>query len=235
MHRLVACDCLAVAMIFSHALSTAAQDYADVDPRQLGVEPVPRRTDPKTGFVIGGKNRTAVLAKLGEIVGVNIADLEDSMRPGVLSTAGFLGKDEKLLDVLVADNRLVVDELGLTHQQLARPLRVLGAVARTEPGKSKVVTYGGRRFRIQATLYRASVRSPFEDGTGTNCVVTIHNLANDKKLTYSLLVPEMVERYGFYEGKGTRYRLEPRSIIEVCDFLKNKPLRRAGKQEKKKS
>jgi uncharacterized protein (TIGR03067 family) len=29
----------------------------------------------------------------------------------------------------------------------------------------------------------------------------------------------MMERYGFYEGKGTSYRLEPRRILEVFDFL----------------
>jgi hypothetical protein len=30
----------------------------------------------------------------------------------------------------------------------------------------------------------------------------------------------MIERYGFYEGKGTRYRVEPRAVLEVLDFLK---------------
>jgi hypothetical protein len=29
----------------------------------------------------------------------------------------------------------------------------------------------------------------------------------------------MVERYGFYEGKGTRFRVDPRAIVEVLDFL----------------
>jgi hypothetical protein len=30
----------------------------------------------------------------------------------------------------------------------------------------------------------------------------------------------MVERYGFYEGKGTSYRVDPRAVLEVFDFLK---------------
>jgi hypothetical protein len=37
---------------------------------------------------------------------------------------------------------------------------------------------------------------------------------------YSLLVPEMIVRYGFYEGKGTPYRVDPRDVLEVFDFLK---------------
>src|SRR5262249_35493691 len=38
----------------------------------------------------------------------------------------------------------------------------------------------------------------------------------------ALLVPYMIERYGFYEGKGTSYRVEPRQVVEVFDFLKTK-------------
>src|SRR4051794_27220830 len=169
------------------------EDYTRADPQQLGVKPVPARKDPRTGFVVGGKNPTALLARLTEVAGRPVADLEEDMRPGRLSTAGFLGKRERLPDVLAAGNRCVVDELGLTHQELARHLLVLGAVAsRHAAGAPKEITYHGRRFKVKATRFRAFVRSPFEDGTRTNCEVTVENLANGKKLTYSLLVPHMI-------------------------------------------
>ena len=48
-------------------------------------------------------------------------------------------------------------------------------------------------------------------------------LDNAKSIRYGLLVPFMVERYGFYEGKGTPYRVEPRQVIEVFDFVQKKP------------
>ena len=56
--------------------------------------------------------------------------------------------------------------------------------------------------------------------SATNCEATVWNLTSRKKLTYSLLVPHMIERYGFYEGKGTSYRVEPRAVLQVFDFLK---------------
>jgi hypothetical protein len=197
------------------------EDYARADPAKLGVKPVPARKDPRTGFVVGGKNPTALIPKLTEIAGRPIADLEDDMRPGGLSTAGFLGEGERLLGVLAADNRYVVDERGLTHQGLARPLLILGAVAvKYAEREPREITYHGRKFKVRANLSRVFVRSPFHDGTRTNCTVTAENLGNGKKLTYSLLVPQMIERYGFYEGKGTRYRVEPRAVLEVLDFLK---------------
>lgn len=197
------------------------EDYTKADPARLGVAPVPAKKDAKTGFVVAGKNPTALILKLTEIAGRPVAELEEDMRPGRLSTAGFLGKDERLLDVLAADNRFVVEELGLAHQELARHLRLLGAVAVREALEGpKEIAYHGRRYRLQAKQFRGFVKSPFEDGTRTNGEATVENLGNGRKLTYSLLVPEMIERYGFYEGKGTRFRVEPRAVVAVLDFLK---------------
>ncbi len=198
------------------------EDYTTVAPEKLGVRPVPPQKDAATGFVVGGKNPTALVRKLPQLAGRKVAALEKDMRPGVASRAGFLGKDERLLDVLAADNAYVVDELGLTHQELARHLRVVGAIARkyAAAGKAdKEFAYHGRRYKVRAEFYRGYQESPFEDGTKTNCNVTVRNLTNGKALHYSLLVPEMIERYGFYEGKGTPYRVEPRAILEVFDFI----------------
>ena len=50
----------------------------------------------------------------------------------------------------------------------------------------------------------------------------VTNLETGVSLSYSLLVPQMIERYGFYEGKGTPYRVEPSTVLEVFDFLQKK-------------
>jgi hypothetical protein len=213
---------LAAPVLFALAApETPVEDYTKPDLEKLGVAPVLARKDPKTGFVVGGKNPTALIRKLTEIAGRPVADLEADMRPGKLSSAGFLGRNEKLLDVLAEDNRRVVEECGLTHQELARHLRLAGAVAvmfaQKEPREFR---YHGRRFKVKAACYRGFVDSPFEDGTKTNCEATVWNLDTGKRLAYSLLVPQMIERYGFYEGRGTRYRVEPRAVLEVFDFLR---------------
>jgi len=182
------------------------------DGKPMPIEP---KLDPKTGFVAGGKNQTALIEKLTQINGIAIADLEKNMRPKALSKAGFLGADEKLLPVLAADNALVVDQLGLTHQELAWHLRVLAAV-----GNAEAFPYHGRKFKITVNLAKNFIDSPFGDGTRTNSDVKLHNLDNGKKLQFSLLVPLMIERYGFYEGQDTPYRVDPLQVLEVLDFLK---------------
>jgi hypothetical protein len=183
----------------------------------------------KTRLTVGGRNDTAVVRALAEINGRPIAELEKDMRPGaahpVGSTAGFLGKDEKLLDVLAADNDYVLVELGLSHQELATELHALGAVAVWRHWKRKEgepFVYRGRRFETAARVTKGSQPSPFLDGTESGTDVTVTNCDTGEKITYGLLVPFMIERYGFYEGKGTPYRVEPAQVVEVLDYIRTR-------------
>lgn len=193
---------------------------------QFHIPPVEPVRDPRTGFLIGGKNDTAMIASLKEINGYSIEQLEKDMQPGaeseVGSQAGFLGEDERLLDVLAADNRCVLDELGLSHQELAKHLHAMGTIgrwqARQKTPEAEFV-YHGRRFKVKLMVTRGFQPSPFRDGTMSGSNVVVENLDRGKKLEYALLVPFMIERYGFYEGKGTSYRVEPRAVVELFDFL----------------
>lgn len=197
-------------------------DVSQAELKKQGLSAVEPVKDPQTGFVVGGTNTTDLIRSLTALNGRSIADLEREMRPGATgegaSDAGFLGNDEKLLDVLAHDNDLVLEELKLNHQQIARHLRMLAALAPQD--ESAEVVYRGRRFRIAVQAWRGYQHSPFHDGTKANEDVTVTNVDAGSKLQYSLLVPDMIERYGFYEGKGTPYRVDPKQVVEVLDFLK---------------
>jgi hypothetical protein len=198
----------------------APKDYTKVKPEELGVKLVKPKKEAKTGFVVGGKNATALIKGLKQINGITIEALEKEMRPGASSMAGFLGRDERLLDVLAADNKYVVEELGLTHQELARHLHVLGAIGLKEG--ERPFLFHGRRFKVKVLHTGGFQPSPFKDGTKSGSNATLVNLDSGKKLEYALLVPHLIERYGFYEGKGTPYRVEPRAVVAALDFLKPK-------------
>jgi len=205
-------------------------DLTKLPLKDLGVELVKQSKDEKTGFLVAGKNETAVIRKLTEINGRKIAALEKDMRPGakseVSSRLGFLGKDESLLEILTEDNDFVVGKLGLTHQELAKHLHVVGAIAEknAKPGDNDGFTfkYFDRRYQVKYTTYKGIMHSPFLDETKTNSVADLIHLTTGAKLKYSRLVPHMIERYGFYEGHGTPYRVDPREILAVFDFLAKK-------------
>jgi hypothetical protein len=196
----------------------AAPDFTGIEIKQY-----PAEKDAKTGFVIGGTNATSLIQGLPEIYGRTIDSLEKDMRPAAYATKGFLGAEERLLDVLADDNRYVVEQLGLTHQELAKYLRAIGLAAEklaAEKAAGQEFRYHGRRFKASVRLSKWYQASPFRDGTITNALIIADNLDAEKRLEFSLLMPDLIERYGFYEGKGTPYRLDPRKIVEFLDFLK---------------
>ena len=211
-------------------LSAAIPDEPDFTKsplKELGVELVKPAKDEKTGFIVAGKNATALIRKLPAINGRKIAALEKDMRPGakseVSSKLGFLGMDESFLAILAEDNDFVLDKLGLTHQELAKHLHIVGAIAEkhAKPGDAEgfVFQYLARRYNVKFITYRGIMHSPFLDETKTNSVADLTNLTTGAKVKYSRLVPHMIERYGFYEGHGTPYRVDPRAIVAVFDFL----------------
>ena len=201
------------------------KDFTGIKLEDYGIKPVTPTKDAKTGFIVGGKNATRVIKGLAEINGIAIRTLEAEMRPGRASTKGFLGKDEKLLDVLAADNRYVVEGKGLSHQELAHHLHAMGAVWLWQvknKQEGQPFLYHGKKFQVAGHASRGFQPSPFDDDTKSGSNVVVKNLSSGKEVGYGLLVPFMVEHYGFYEGHGTPYRLEPARVLEVFDFIQAK-------------
>ena len=180
------------------------------------------------GLAIASSNFSSQIRQCKSINKVSIADLEKLMRPGSKdkrgSMSGFLGDDEGLLDILVEDNEFVRKH-GLTHRKLAIPLlqisnRAVGMLnSEQQPFE---FSHAGINWRVQVKYTRGYQFSPFNDGTKTSTDFTLTNLDNEQTIKFSGLVPLMIERYGFYEGKGTPYRVEPADIIKVLGLDKEK-------------
>lgn len=186
-----------------------------VTPAELGIASFEVTTE-SSGFKIGGRNETSLIRSLREINGQSISALEARMRPMHDSMAGFLGQNESLLEVMARDNDFVLSQ-GLTHQDLASVL--MYAREHYFKGFGTEFTLGGRRYQVEMTNYRGMQFSPFEDKTATGSDMAIKNLDTGASLSCSGLLPDMIQRYGFYEGHQTSYRLEPAAVLEVFDFL----------------
>lgn len=184
-------------------------------PEQAG-DPPEVITTPE-GFKIHGRNETSLIRSLTSFNGTPVSELEDRMKPSSYSQAGFLGEDESLIDVLAEDNDTVL-EMGLTHQQLADFLHKFDGAPNSMSGVLGI-TFNDIRFGHFASQTQSPQDSPFHDGTESRTDHTIINLETGAMLNYSGLLPQMIHRYGFYEGKGTHYRIDPKKIAEVGGFI----------------
>lgn len=140
----------------------------------------------------------------------------ERMAPGVLCREGFLGDDPRPLEEILDADRSTVVGLGLTHEQLARRLQQMLAQAVGEMGRP--VAVGGK---LTATFHEAMGRIPCpwgRHGTFTKGEVELTDQSTGRTVRFTALSIHLVARHGFYEGRGSRYRLEPDVLARMLDL-----------------
>jgi len=147
---------------------------------------------------------------------VQMDRIQEKMRPGVITRDGFLGTDRRnLIDVLIEDEG-TVKRLDLDHQDITgrmielrdAGLHGLGEFIRAEP-----------HFEIRVDSVRGKLPCPFGDpGIFPKTNTTVRNLRLDRELTYTDLNIHMIRAHGFYEGKGSPFRLNPRHLVEILEI-----------------
>lgn len=140
---------------------------------------------------------------------------QNAMRPGVITRDGFLGHDTRnLVDILIEDEA-EVQRLNLTHAEIAQRMielrdagmRGLGDFINVEP-----------HFEVKVDTVRGKLPCPFGDpGIFPKTNTVVRNLELGREITYTDLSIHMIMAHGFYEGRGSGFRLEPSEIVEVLE------------------
>ncbi len=137
------------------------------------------------------------------------------MQPGVYSRDGFLGEDSRPLADILDTDRSVVEALGVTHQRLSQRMAevlmqaMAGCGAPVKIGEHLTAVYREAMGRIPC---------PFGDGLHAKGQVELTDGRTGKILTFTPLSVHMAGEHGFYQGRGSRYRLEPAELCEIFDL-----------------
>ncbi len=136
--------------------------------------------------------------------------------PGVITLHGFLGTDTRnLVDILIDDDAKT-KRMGLSHERISRRmevlrksgLRVLGEFISIEP-----------HFEVKVDTVRGKLPCPFgHPGIFPKINTTVRNLHIKREITYTDLNIHLIGAHGFYEGKGSPFRIEPRNLVEVLEI-----------------
>lgn len=139
--------------------------------------------------------------------------IEHQMQPGVISLDGFLGTDRRRLQDILIDDDAAVKRLDRTHTEIAARMRELreegkrglGEEIRAEP-----------HIEVRVDSVRGKLPCPFLDGVIVPKVnTTVQNLELGREVTFTDLNIHMIEAHGFYEGKGSPFRLDPESLAGI--------------------
>jgi hypothetical protein len=146
---------------------------------------------------------------------VQMKAIQDKMKPGVIVRDGFLGPDARnLVDILTADEG-GVGRLRLTHQDIAR--RMIGLREAGTAGLGEFIDVPPH-FEVRVDSVRGKLPCPFGDpGIFPKTNTTVRNTASSREITYTDLHIHMIGSHGFYEGRGSQFRLEPQDLAEVLE------------------
>lgn len=145
--------------------------------------------------------------------GPELQAIQARMQPGSLSAKGFLGDDTRNLADILAEDRDTLERLGTSNEAIANRLRYFTAKAASSLGSPVIVD---EIFQVTVEDFKGIVPCPFADhfhAAKQNTRVT--NLATGRSLFWSDLNVHMIEAHGFYEGKGSFFRVEPADVLDI--------------------
>ena len=139
-----------------------------------------------------------------------IQKIQENMQPGAFSAEGFLGDDSRnLVDILREDDE-IVQKLGYQHQDIAARMRELTKIAVPGLGRPTDAGIG----MVSSEDHRGKIPCPFRDRYYADKRNTQFVSNKDGTTIYwTDLHIHMIEAHGFYEGKGSRFRLDPEILI----------------------
>ncbi|MDC7125557.1 MAG: hypothetical protein PQJ46_08310 [Spirochaetales bacterium] len=139
----------------------------------------------------------------------------ENMKPGVVSLHGFLGSDKRNIEQIVEHDLVTLGELGLTTETIADMLEKLRDKAFS--GFGEWVDIGGGLLAKSDSI-RGKLPCPFEHkGLYRKTVTSIRGEGLDKEVIYTDLGIHLVREHGFFQGKGSPFRLEPEQLFYIFE------------------
>lgn len=142
--------------------------------------------------------------------------LHDNFLPGKITKEGFLGDDPRHVHDIIEADAHTLARLGVTPQQIADRLQYF--IEEGKKGLETPVVVGD--FVVTAIWDRGMLPSPFGDPKRLyhKIVATVQNKRLQKEIRFTQLNVHMIRDHGFFEGKGSVFRLEPDAVVEILDI-----------------
>lgn len=148
------------------------------------------------------------------------------MRPGVFSESGFLGPEESLTEVLTGDAQALA-ELQLSREELVAPLEKLIEQAEAAPPRSARLE---NRIEIRIEVLPGFQICPWSPephraqcaaGGGVRHASVgwhLRNLHSGDKLSGPGLIVHLIRAHGFFEGRQSPNRVDPRALAQIVEL-----------------
>lgn len=133
------------------------------------------------------------------------------MQPGVLTLSGFLGEDARDFPRIIEDDAKTLENLGVTAKEVGKRLDYFQKQS-FESFQGPIII--DEIYEVETDVVRGFLPCPFmHRGLFRKAITTVTNLESGKSFTYTSMNIHMIREHGFFEGKGSKFRLEPEEVV----------------------
>lgn len=141
----------------------------------------------------------------------------ENMKPGVLSLHGFLGNDNRDIELIIDHDAAELESIGMTATDIADGLDKIRDKALE--GLGDFISLSDD-FSVRADSIRGKLPCPFgHKGLFRKTVISLRGSGIDGDILFTDLGIHLIREHGFFQGKGSLFRLEPEEIAEILKKL----------------
>jgi hypothetical protein len=134
-------------------------------------------------------------------------NLADILGPSKFSKDGFLGTDIRTPEEIIKTDLEALAGCGIDNKKIVTALRSAYVAAERALGNPVEIADGVTAVHHDV---RGRIPSPFqEDGTFQKGETVVSEKSSNASFCITPLSINLIEKHGFFQGKGSPYRIEP--------------------------
>jgi len=139
--------------------------------------------------------------------------IEEVLRCSRIVAGGFLGVDPRILEEIIETDAATVIKLGATVPRIAARMREI--TDRGKAGLGTTVKLDERR-QVVVDESRGETVCPWPHAGGyQKTITTVRRLDTGATVRWSDLSLHFIEAHGFFQGRGSAFRVEPEDLVAV--------------------
>lgn len=144
--------------------------------------------------------------------------LEEILKLSNLSAGGFMGDDNRSISEIIESDTARVQKLGYSLEQIGQRMRQITNKGIAALGAS--VDFDDN-LEVIVDEAKGIIVCPWpHPGRHNKRVTTVENKNSGEVVRWSDLNIHLITEHGFFEGKGSAFRVEPEKLVKIIFNLK---------------